>query len=153
MSAADHAPSQAYLHATAVAIAEGAVLIRGASGAGKSQLALALMAEARRRGLFTGLIGDDRVAIQLAGGRLLARGHPALRGCIEERGTGILLENPEATGLIRCVVDLCESPERLPQEEQRQTLLQGVCLPRLMLWTGCHPQEGARRVLTFLKWP
>ena len=40
-----------YLHGTALLVAEGAVLIRGASGAGKSQLALSLMAEARRRGL------------------------------------------------------------------------------------------------------
>ena len=141
-----------YLHATALLVAEGAVLIRGVSGAGKSQLALSLMAEARRRGLFTGLIGDDRVAVRAAGDHVLVRGHPSIGGWIEERGTGILPAVPEAAGLVRCVVDLVDDPPRLPEGEASQVLLQGVAVPALMLWTGCAPQEGARRILAFLKW-
>jgi len=142
-----------YLHATALLVAEGAVLIRGASGAGKSQLALALMAEARRRGLFTGLIGDDRVAVSAAGLHILVRGHPSIRGWIEERGSGILPEIPEAAGVLRCVVDLVEDPPRLPEGEGGQVVLRGVAVPAFALWTGCAPQEGARRILAFLKWP
>ena len=141
-----------YLHATAVLVAEGAVLIRGASGAGKSQLALALMAEARRRGLFTGLIGDDRVAVSPAGAHALVRGHPSIGGWIEERGSGILPEISEAAGLLCCVVDLLDDPPRLPEGEASPALLMGVSVPGLALWTGCAPQEGARRVLAFLKW-
>jgi serine kinase of HPr protein (carbohydrate metabolism regulator) len=141
-----------YLHATALLVAEGAVLIRGASGAGKSQLALALLAEARRRGLFARLIGDDRVAVSAAGARALVRGHPSIGGWIEERGSGILPEIPEAAGLVRCVVDLVDDPPRLPEGEASPVLLKGVCVPGFALWTGCAPQEGARRVLAFLKW-
>ena len=141
-----------YLHATALLVAEGAVLIRGASGAGKSQLALALLAEARRRGLFARLIGDDRVAVSAAGARALVRGHPSNGGWIEQRGSGILPEIPEAAGLVRCVVDLVDDPPRLPEGEASPVLLKGVCVPGFALWTGCAPQEGARRVLAFLKW-
>ena len=142
----------AWTHATAVLVAEGAVLIRGASGSGKSQLALSLMAEARRRGLFTRLIGDDRVKVSLAGARVIVRGHPSIGGWIEERGSGILSELQEAAGLVRCVVDLVDDPPRLPEGEASQVLLQGVAVPALALWTGCAPQEGARRILAFLKW-
>ena len=141
-----------YLHATAVLVAEAAVLIRGASGAGKSQLALALMAEARRRGLFTRLIGDDRVAVSAAGVHIVVRGHPSIEGWIEERGSGILPEIPEAEGLVRCVVDLVDDPPRLPEGEASSVLLKGVAVPGFALWTGCAPQEGARRVLAFLNW-
>ena len=139
-----------YLHATALLVAEGAVLIRGASGAGKSQLALSLMAEARRRGLFTRLIGDDRVKVSLAGARVIVRGHPSIGGWIEERGSGILPEIQEAAGLVRCVVDLVDAPPRLPETESAEALLEGVPVPALALWSGCAPQEGARRVLGFL---
>lgn len=142
-----------YLHGTALLVAEGAVLIRGASGSGKSQLALSLMAEARRRGLFTRLIGDDRVAVSPAGVHVLVRGHPSIRGWIEERGSGILPEIPEAAGVLRCVVDLVDDPPRLPAGETRQVLLKGVAVPALALWSGSAPQEGARRILSFLKWP
>jgi serine kinase of HPr protein (carbohydrate metabolism regulator) len=141
-----------YLHATALLVAEGAVLIRGASGAGKSQLALSLMAEARRRGVFTRLIGDDRVRVSLAGSRVIVQGHPSIGGWIEERGSGILPEIQEAAGLVRCVVDLVDDPPRLPDEGASQVLLQGVAIPALALWKGCAPQEGARRILAFLKW-
>ena len=141
-----------YEHGSAVLVAEAAVLIRGPSGSGKSLLALALMAEARRRGLFTRLIGDDRVAVSLAGVHVLVRGHPSIEGWIEERGSGILSEVPEPAGLVRCVVDLAEDPPRLPEEEVSQVLLRGVRVPALALRRDCPPQEGARRVLAFLKW-
>ncbi len=142
----------AWMHATAVVVAEGAVLIRGVSGAGKSQLALALMAEARRRGLFARLIGDDRVRVSVTGARVIVQGHPSIGGWIEERGSGILPELQEAAGLVRCVVDLMDDPARLPATESARTLLEGVPVPMLALWSGCAPQEGARRVLAFLKW-
>ena len=54
------AASAGYIHATVVLVGEAGVLIRGASGSGKSALALALMSEAGRRGLFARLVGDDR---------------------------------------------------------------------------------------------
>ena len=90
--------------------------------------------------------------MSVAGARVIVQGHPSIGGWIEERGSGILSEIPEASGLVRCVVDLVDDPPRLPEGEASQVLLQGVAVPALMLWTGCAPQEGARRILAFLKW-
>ena len=65
---------EASLHATAVIYGESGVLILGPSGSGKSALALALMARASATGAFSALIGDDRIFVSKAHGRLLAGG-------------------------------------------------------------------------------
>src|SRR5947209_227017 len=95
-----------YIHATALAIRETGILIRGASGSGKSRLALELIGEASRRGLFARLVGDDRIAIAARAGRLIARGHPAIAGRIESRGEGILNVSHEGAVVVRLLVDL-----------------------------------------------
>ena len=81
----------ATVHASAVLINTRAVLIRGPSGAGKSRLALDLI-DAARGGLvrFARLVGDDRVYLASAGGRLLVRSAETLAGLIEVRGAGIV---------------------------------------------------------------
>ena len=68
------------LHATCVAWEGRAVLIRGASGAGKSSLGLELMAWG------CGLVADDRTELWAREGRLMARCPVAIRGLIEARG-------------------------------------------------------------------
>ncbi|MGA7487776.1 MAG: serine kinase, partial [Xanthobacteraceae bacterium] len=62
------------VHASAVLAGARAVLIRGPAGAGKSQLALALI-HAGETGLlrFARLVGDDRVHLEAHHGRLLVR--------------------------------------------------------------------------------
>ncbi len=74
------------VHGTALAIGEVGLLIEGDSGSGKSSLAAALLRDAARRGCFGRLVGDDRVAIIPAAGRLIARPHPAIAGLLEVRG-------------------------------------------------------------------
>ena len=77
------------VHASAVLVGARAVLIRGPSGSGKSRLVLDLIDAARRGSLdFARLVGDDRVHLETAGGRLLVRPAPALAGIIEVRGAG-----------------------------------------------------------------
>src|SRR5690349_3553448 len=75
------------VHATAVAIEGRALLLRGPSGSGKSDLALRLVDGGAR------LIGDDRVRIERRGTVLWALTPPgipeALRYKIEMRGLGI----------------------------------------------------------------
>ena len=93
-------------HGCVVLVGEAGVLIRGASGAGKSALALALIEAAGRAGLFARLVADDRVLLRAACGRLLARPHPALAGRVEKRGEGIVAVEHEPCGVVRCVVDL-----------------------------------------------
>ena len=62
------------LHATAAIHGESGVLILGPSGSGKSALALALMARASDKEAFGALIGDDRIYVRKAEGRLVASG-------------------------------------------------------------------------------
>jgi HPr kinase/phosphorylase len=123
-----------YMHGTALAIGEAGILIRGPSGAGKSRLALDLIGEASRRGLFARLVGDDRVAIAARAARLIARGHPTIAGQIESRGDGILTLSHEGAVVLRVLVDLggeATAPERLPPVAK--ACLCGVELPRLSL--------------------
>ena len=73
----------ATIHASAVLVGARAALIRGPSGAGKSRLALDLIHAARAGSLpFARLVADDRVHLEAANGRLLARPAEALAGLL-----------------------------------------------------------------------
>lgn len=126
-------PLRERLHASLVILGEKGVLIRGRSGAGKSALALALLARAGAAGWHTRLVGDDRVLVEVAGGRLVGRGHPVLRGLIEARGTGILTREPVENAVISAVVTLETRPERLPAEEAGSAEILGLPLRQLIL--------------------
>ncbi|MCC3245982.1 HPr kinase/phosphatase C-terminal domain-containing protein [Methylocystis sp. WRRC1] len=132
-------PASVHIHANALVIGERGLLLRGPSGAGKSALTLALIAQAQARGDFARLVGDDRVAIEALGGRLIARPHPAIRGLIEARGEGLLEIPHEPACVIHAVVDLCEAerpPERYPEEDEKCAKLLGLTLPRRRLAGG-----------------
>jgi HPr kinase/phosphorylase len=124
-------PSGATVHASAVLVGARAVLIRGPSGSGKSRLAWELLEAGRGdAGAFARLVGDDRVHLQAAGGRLLVRPNDALAGLIELRGVGILRRNYEACAVVGLVVDLAAADaERLP--ERGETIVEGIPIPRL----------------------
>ena len=100
--------SDSAIHATTVAIGEAGVLIRGTSGAGKSVLALALIAQAQMTGQFARLVADDRTALSARGGRLLARPVPPLEGLIERRGLGLTPEPYQPAVVLRR--HACPSP-------------------------------------------
>jgi HPr kinase/phosphorylase len=99
------------VHASAVAVGARALLIRGASGTGKSGLALRLLA------LGAELIADDRVILTRRGDRIHASAPEALRGLIEARGVGLLrTERLRAEAEVALVVDLNLAPSaRMPQ--------------------------------------
>ncbi len=120
------------VHASAVLAGPRAVLIRGPSGSGKSRLALALV-EAAGAGLlpFAKLVADDRVHLSPAAGRLLVRPAAALAGLIEMRGVGIVRMTYEPSAVVGIVVDLGARAARHPAAEQRQTVIEGIRLPRL----------------------
>jgi HPr kinase/phosphorylase len=124
-------PGGATVHASAVLVGARAVLIRGPSAAGKSRLAWELI-EAGRNGtvVFARLVGDDRVRLQAAGGRLLVCPADALAGLIELRGVGILRRDHEPCAVVGLVVDLAAADaQRLP--ERGETVVEGIALPRL----------------------
>lgn len=98
------------LHASAVSVAGNGLLILGASGSGKSGLALRLMA------LGADLVADDRVSLRREGDALVASPPAALAGRIEARGIGILRVVHVHSAPIALAVDLDATPEaRMPQ--------------------------------------
>jgi serine kinase of HPr protein (carbohydrate metabolism regulator) len=115
------------LHGSCVALAETGVLLRGASGSGKSDLALRLIDGGAL------LVADDQVEIERRADQLLARPPAAIAGLLEVRGLGIVrlaFRSPATLGL---VIDLVApaAVERLPEEENTEIL--GRRLRRLAL--------------------
>lgn len=144
-----------FVHATVVVVGECGILIRGDSGTGKSALALALIDAVTQAGRFARLVGDDRVSLLPMGDRLVAQGHPAVTGLIEERGTGLLAMPYEPRAVVRCIVDLVPdsgplAPARMPEANGQSVEVSGVHLPRIVLKVSAYPQEGARRILSLL---
>ena len=118
------------VHATAVAIGRHGVLLRGASGSGKSDLALRLIDAGGR------LVADDQTHVARVGRALIATPPPALAGMIEARGVGIFTLRRDqllARAPVALLVDLVAPGriERLP--DLAHETLQDVELPRLDL--------------------
>ena len=120
------------LHAGLIATRVGGVwrgaLIEGASGAGKSDLAL--------RALETGfrLVADDRVVAFVSGGRLYGRAPAPLAGLIEARGVGVVAREflPFARIVVRVrLVGEREEVERMPEESSAALL--GIAAPVVAL--------------------
>jgi len=123
------------VHTSAVLAGAGAVLIRGAAGAGKSRLAWDLL-QAAANGLlpFARLVADDRAHLEAAHGRLLVRPARELAGLIEIRGLGIRRLPYEAVAVVRLVADLAAADAaRLPNAGTATTVIDGVTLPRVAL--------------------
>ena len=122
------------IHASAVLIGAHAVLIRGASGAGKSQLAWQLIGAAPAHIPFARLVADDRAFVEAHHGRLVVRAAPELAGLLEVRGLGIRRLPHEPCAVVGLVVDLAAADaDRLPPREALATAILGVTLPRLAL--------------------
>ena len=126
------------IHASAVLVGARAVLIRGPAAAGKSRLALALIAAGRSGALlFARLVADDRVHLEAAGGRLLARPAQALAGLIEVRSVGLLRVAYEPSAVVGLVVDLAAADAvRLPDPAKREIEIDGILIPRLAVAAG-----------------
>lgn len=127
------------IHAGAVLTGATAVLILGASGSGKSRLALALL-EAAATGLlpFARLVADDRVLLEASHGRLLVRPAPALAGLIELRGVGLLRFPHEPVARVSLAIGLGETGDRLP-EINASWAYNGIKIPYLPSPVGVDP--------------
>lgn len=112
------------VHGSAVAIDGRGVLILGASGSGKSDLALRLI----DRGAT--LIADDQVELMPREGRLHACALATIHGRIEVREIGIV-DVDAATAPIALVVDIDREGDRMP--EASTLSLQGIELPAVAL--------------------
>ena len=98
------------VHASCVALEGGGVLLRGAPGAGKSDLTLRLIEGGAR------LVADDQVALTSRGGMLLAAPPARTAGLLEVRGIGIVSMEFVPQCPVHLVVDLAppEAIERMP---------------------------------------
>lgn len=125
------------VHASAVAVGEHGVLIRGASGSGKSSLVLGLI---DRDPATTLLIADDRVTLTPDRGRLVAAAPPALAGKLEVRGQGIVAVAHVSPFPVALVVDLLPPADcpRMPEPAEMEATVMGFVLPRLMLPIGVN---------------
>ncbi|MEQ8322835.1 MAG: HPr kinase/phosphatase C-terminal domain-containing protein [Rhodospirillales bacterium] len=125
------------LHASAVAIDGKGVLLLGASGAGKSDLALRLIDAGAV------LVADDRVDLEPAGGALLLSAPEKLAGMIEVRGLGIVRLAHETKVSLSLIVDLVkpEDIERLPATLQGDFMGQQVRRFALDPFTASAPAK------------
>lgn len=115
------------LHATAVALDGRAVLLRGAPGAGKSDLAARLIVEAGAR-----LVADDRVVVTAdVHGRPIARPPDSIAGMLELRGLGLVRVACLAEAPVALLADLTDRPGRLP--DPAYATLCGLAVRRIEL--------------------
>jgi HPr kinase/phosphorylase len=111
------------IYATAIAIDGHAVLLRGFSGAGKSDLGLRLIDAGAQ------LVADDQCELARRGDTIVVSAPPTIAGLIEVRGIAIMrLESlPEAP--LALIADLMPSNliERLPS--RRTEMILGLAIP------------------------
>ena len=110
------------IHATAVALEGNAVLLRGASGSGKSDLALRLIDDG------WDLVSDDYTEILVDDGALYARAPENIQGLIEVRGIGIVRIGCTVRAQVKAVFDLLplSEIERLPNPSSETFLGQPI---------------------------
>ncbi len=115
------------VHGTCVELFGLAVLLRGPSGSGKSDLALRLIDGGAR------LVADDQVLLTAETGRIRATAPTRFTGRIEVRGVGIVQVATIEAAPVALVVDLVAPADvpRLP--EPNECRLAGITLPSIAL--------------------
>tara|TARA_B100000676_G_C17989379_1_gene793905 strand:+ start:468 stop:890 length:423 start_codon:yes stop_codon:yes gene_type:complete len=113
------------VHGTTVAVAGAGLLFQGASGRGKSDLALRLIDGGAI------LIADDRTILSRQGDQVVAQPPEPLRGILEVRGIGLIRVPTLVSIQLRLAVDLDMPPDRLPAPIF--STLSGVDIPLIRL--------------------
>ncbi|KUO53805.1 MAG: hypothetical protein APF80_07815 [Alphaproteobacteria bacterium BRH_c36] len=126
----------ARIHATTIALAGAAAVIRGASGAGKSDLALRCLMMAPNALVSCGaeFVSDDYTELFLQDNAVFARPPAEIANLLEVRGLGIVEIKAVASARVTLVVDLAEasSIERMPGQAM-QVGVAGRTFPALRL--------------------
>ncbi|MCF3973640.1 HPr kinase/phosphorylase [Paracoccus salsus] len=128
------------IHASTIALAGRGLLILGPAGAGKSSLALQMIAVGAE------LVADDRTDLRREGDGVVGSCPEPLRGRIEARGVGILRCAAHGPVRLAAVVDLGRSEDaRLPQSRSYDLL--GLALPLVLGPYRPHLYAALRQLL------
>jgi serine kinase of HPr protein (carbohydrate metabolism regulator) len=120
------------VHGTCIALENGAAILEGPSGMGKSDLALRCIMQpvhVNGRVLTAILVADDQVALDRRGGVLWARPPATIAGKLEVRGLGVVDVPHVPEARVRLVVRLVGpgAIERHPDPAETDVL--GLTLP------------------------
>lgn len=124
----------ALVYGTCVALGSNAAILVGASGSGKSDLALRFLLSTPAD-LEPALIADDQVRVSLSAGRLIASAPETIAGLIEVRGIGVIPLPAREAAEVKLIVRLVD-PDTVPRMPPSPPPTQKVCgidLPVLML--------------------
>jgi serine kinase of HPr protein (carbohydrate metabolism regulator) len=152
--------SHELIHGTCVAFGAYAALLRGASGSGKSDLALRFLALPADGEHAPMLVADDQIFITARGNALFASVPPTIAGNLEVRGIGIVELPYVAEAELVLAVDLVARQDvpRMPPEPWEQTMIAGCSVPcvalepfeasaplklKLALFRAAHDRDGA----------
>ena len=117
---------------------DGAVLLLGASGGGKSDVALRLI------GMGAKLLADDQTVLCAKEGRLFAEVPPSLHGRMEIRGIGIvpIAAGHSAAVILAVMLAAGTNPPRIPEPARYELpeTLTGIEAPPLF---HLHPFEAS----------
>lgn len=115
------------IHGSCVSVGSRGVLLLGASGSGKSDLALRLMAKGAL------LVADDQVLLHAQEGYLVANVDDSIRGLLEIRGVGLVRYPLAANIPVTLAVQLVERAaiEHIPSPAVYSQL--GVEIPQISL--------------------
>lgn len=114
------------LHATTVASDGRAVMIFGASGSGKSDLALRLIDRGWR------LVSDDQTIVRRTGETLYASAPATIAGKLEIRGLGIVELPHDDDVAVALAVELTSAIQRMPDDARERRIL-GVSVPLISI--------------------
>lgn len=144
------------IHATCVVLARAGImfnappgagiLLLGRSGAGKSDLALRLIARGAK------LASDDRTDLSMEHGKLIARAPVAIKGLIEVREVGIIALPSVTKARIALAVSLDRPKSRLPEPDYYKSpfdLSAPVPLIRLAPFEASAPEKIALAAAAF----
>ncbi|MGE0775094.1 MAG: HPr kinase/phosphorylase [Sphingomonadaceae bacterium] len=120
-------PQTETIHADCVEIDGRAVLIFGASGTGKSDLALRLIDRGAK------LVSDDYTLLRREADRLIASAPATITGKIEVRGVGIMEWPSIPESPVALCIMLGQDVERMPPDPLRSHFILGAAVPSLPL--------------------
>jgi len=119
------------------------VLIRGASGSGKSDLALRLIDGG---GI---LVADDYVDISVEQAGAVARAPEPLAGLLEVRGLGLMRLRYRRCVAVALGVELVEPAKMERMPKPRQMEVAGLAIPLIRLWA--FEASAAAKIRLYLK--